>query len=285
VHQHFGARSVRRLIKTASRAKLIVHLHGQIDERATVGNIPIAVWKADSVIAVSRSVALQVPQFNPIVVYNGVSTARAEAPTRRSPSKAVVVGTACRLVPLKGVSCLLRAMAELHAEFPNVQLDIAGRGPSLESLVHEAERLGLAKQVRFLGWQNNLRPILRNWDIFVLPSLDEGLPLAVLEAMAAGLPIVGTLVGGLPELIHHGCTGFLVPPNDPQSLAQQLRHLIVSPELRSSQGAAARQLAQRDFSSAKMVAQIRAVYDHLVTERNLRSKSKSESAMTQTYQV
>jgi glycosyltransferase involved in cell wall biosynthesis len=77
----------------------------------------------------------------------------------------------------------------------------------------------------------------------------------------------------------------LVPPNDPQSLAQQLRHLIVSPELRSSQGAAARQLAQRDFSSAKMVAQIRAVYDHLVTERNLRSKSKSESAMTQTYQV
>ena len=263
VHQHFGARSVRRLIKAASRAGLLVHLHGRIDEKASVGNTPIAIWGADAVIAVSRSVALQVAQFDPIIVYAGVAMAREEVHIRRSASEAIVIGTACRLVPLKGLVYLLRAVAALRSEFPNLRLEIAGRGPLQGDLERDADQLGLAEEVLFLGWQKDLGPILRRWDIFVLPSLDEGLPIAVLNAMAEGLPVVGTSVGGLPELIEDGRTGYLVPPHDPLALARALRSLILDPERRSAQGAAGRECVRSRFSADHMVAQIRTIYDTL----------------------
>jgi glycosyltransferase involved in cell wall biosynthesis len=263
VHQHFGARSVRRLIKAATRARLLVHLHGRIDEGASVGNTPIAVWGADAVVAVSRSVALQVAQFDPFVVYAGVAMAREEAHIRRSASEAIVIGTACRLVPLKGLVYLLRAVASLRPEFRNLRLEIAGRGPLQGDLRREADQLGLAEQVSFLGWQRDLGPILRSWDIFVLPSLDEGLPIAVLNAMAEGLPVVGTSVGGLAELIEDGRTGYLVPPHDPLALARALRCLILEPERRLAQGAAGRERVRSRFSADHMVDQIRAIYDTL----------------------
>jgi glycosyltransferase involved in cell wall biosynthesis len=263
VHQHFGARSVRHLIKAASHARLLVHLHGRIDEGASVGKTPIAVWGADAVIAVSRSVALQVAQFDPIIVYSGVAMAREEAHIRRSASKSIVIGTACRLVPLKGLVYLLRAVTTLRPEFPNLRLEIAGRGPLQRDLEREADQLGLAEQVSFLGWQTDLGPILRSWDIFVMPSLEEGLPIAVLNAMAEGLPIVSTSVGGLPELIEDGRTGYLVPPHDPLALARALRCLILEPKRRSAQGAAGRERVRSRFSADHMVAQIRAIYDTL----------------------
>lgn len=263
VHQHFGARSVRRLIKAASQARLLVHLHGRIDETAYVGNVPIAVWGADCLIAVSRSVALQVAHLHPILVCAGIPIPRDEARIRRSAPEAIVLGTACRLVPLKGLSYLLRAVAELRPEFPNLRLEIAGRGPLQGDLEREADRLGLTGHVRFLGWRREIGPVLRSWDIFVMPSLDEGLPIAVLNAMAEGLPVVGTSVGGLPELIEDGCTGYLVPPHDPSALARQLRCLILEPERRRIQGAAGRERVRNRFSADQMVAQIRAIYDTL----------------------
>ena len=264
VHQHFGARSVRRLIKAASHARLVVHLHGRIDEGASVGNTPIAVWGADAVIAVSRSVALQVARFNPIIVYAGVSMPREEARIQRSASELIVIGTACRLVPLKGLDDLLRAVAALRSEFANLRLEIAGQGPMQEDLKCEADRLGFAEQVSFLGWRRDLGSILRTWDIFAMPSLDEGLPIVVLEAMAKGLPVVATSVGGLPELVEDGRTGYLVPPHDPLALARRLRCLILDPERRRIQGAAGRERVRNWFSADQMVGQITAIYDTLV---------------------
>jgi glycosyltransferase involved in cell wall biosynthesis len=261
VHQHFGARSVRRLIKATSQARLIVHLHGGIDEASSVHDIPIAVRGADVIIAPSRSVALQVVQLNPVLVYAGVHTPDKRAGVLRSGPELIVIGTACRLVPLKGVLELLQAMAVLLPEFPNLRLEIAGRGPQQGDLEREACLIGLTDHIRFLGWQRDLRPVLRSWDIFALPSLDEAFPLVVLDAMSEGLPVVGTSVGGLPELIEDGRTGFLVPPRDSAALARQLRRLVLEPELRWAQGVAGRESARNRFSVDRMVAQIEEIYD------------------------
>lgn len=263
VHQHFGGRSVRCLVKAAAQAQLLVHLHGRIVKTASIGHVPIAIQGADRIIAVSRSVALQVAEFNPTIVYTGVRISPKIISLQRSAPEAIVVGTACRLVPLKGVVDLLRAVAALRSEFPGLRLEIAGSGPLQGDLELESNRLGLTEHICFLGWKRDIGPVLRNWDIFVIPSWDEGFPVAVLDAMAEGLPVVGTSVGGLSELIEDGRTGFLVPPRDPEALARQLRCLISEPERRKAQGAAGRERVRSQFSADQMVTQIRAIYDSL----------------------
>ncbi len=161
---------------------------------------------------------------------------------------------------------LIRAVASLHLEFPGLRLEIAGTGPQREDLEREVSRLSLAGRVRFLGWQRDLRPIFRSWDIFAMPSLDEGLPIAALEAMAEGLPVVATSVGGLPELVEDGQTGYLVPPSDVAALTKCLRLLILDPKRRQAMGAAGRERVREHFSVDRMVAEIEAIYDSLVAQ-------------------
>jgi Glycosyl transferases group 1 len=104
---------------------------------------------------------------------------------------------------------LIRAVALLRLEFPTLRLEIAGAGPQREDLEGEVERLGLRGSVRLLGWQRDLGPLFQSWDIFAMPSLEEGFGMAALEAMADGLPVVATSVGGLPEVIEDGQTATL----------------------------------------------------------------------------
>jgi glycosyltransferase involved in cell wall biosynthesis len=216
------------------------------------------------VIAASRAVALDVPNLKPIVVHAGVDSRQefcAEEPSARTMT---VIGAACRLVPLKGLVDLIRAVASLCPEFPALRLEIAGTGPQREDLEKEVERLGLTGRVHFLGWQPDLGPIFRSWDIFAIPSLEEGLPIAALEAMAAGLPVVATSVGGLPEAVEDGQTGYLIPPSDVTALTARLRLLIRNPNGRRAMGAAGRERARNDFSVDRMVREIAAIYDSLV---------------------
>jgi glycosyltransferase involved in cell wall biosynthesis len=159
---------------------------------------------------------------------------------------------------------LIRAVASLYLEFPTLRLEIAGTGPQREELEREAERLGLTGHLRFLGWQQDLGPIFRSWDIFAMPSLEEGFGMAALEAMAEGLPVVATSVGGLPEVVEDGQTGYLVPPSDVTALSERLRLLILDPKGRRAMGAAGRERARNLFSADRMVAEIAAVYDSLV---------------------
>jgi glycosyltransferase involved in cell wall biosynthesis len=159
---------------------------------------------------------------------------------------------------------LIQAVVSLHSEFPGLRLEIAGAGPQREDLEREVGRLNLRSRVRFLDWIQDLRPLLRGWDIFALPSLDEGLPISAIEAMAEGLPIVATSVGGLPELVENGETGYLVPPSDVPALTGCLRLLLLDPIQRQQMGAAGRQRAREHFSVDRMVAEIEAIYDSLV---------------------
>jgi glycosyltransferase involved in cell wall biosynthesis len=267
VHQHFGARSIRRIIRMSCDARLIVHLHGSISERIPASSVPVAARGADLVIAVSQAAALQVPALRPIVVHAGVVSSAEFHPENKAPRTTTVIGAACRLVPLKGLVELIRTVASLHLEFPALRLEIAGAGSQREVLEKEIGRLGLAGQVRFLGWQPDLRAVFRTWDIFAMPSLDEGLPMAALEAMAEGLPVVATSVGGLPELIEDGRTGYLVPPSDVAALAARLRLLILDTKRRQAMGAAGRQRVLEHFSVNRMVAEIAAIYDSVVPDR------------------
>ncbi|WP_348263614.1 glycosyltransferase family 4 protein [Telmatobacter sp. DSM 110680] len=266
VHHHFGGRMARRIVRASSNARLVVHLHARIQELDSARRIPVAVQGADLVIAVSKAVARQIQQPKPIVVYSGVEV-RHVPREPISPGTEVVVGASGRLVDIKGLSYLIKALAILSSEFPDFQVEIAGDGPERENLENYARELNLKERVRFLGWQTDLEPVLRRWDIFAMPSLTEGFPMAALEAMAQGLPVVATNVGGLPELVEDGGTGILVPPSDAEALANGLRSLIVDTKRMKEMGVAGWRRARDQFSINRMVAQTASIYDSLLTSQ------------------
>jgi glycosyltransferase involved in cell wall biosynthesis len=167
--------------------------------------------------------------------------------------EAIVIGGIGRLDPVKGYDALIQVVARLVAEFPNVILALAGSGPDRERLSRIARESGIEPRVRFLGFHADVRPVYQALDVFAMPSLSEALPYAVLEAMASGLPVVGTTVGGVPEMIVPGETGLLVPPCDPNALAESLRVLLRDAGLRARMGAAGRERVMRHFHERDMV--------------------------------
>lgn len=269
VHQHFGRIAVQWLAHGVRGARLVVHVHGRESENRGFRPRLRCVVDADVVIATSQAAAGIAVGARPHVVYPGVHIPEGNGVKIFSTdSERTTIGTARRLTPIKGILYLLRAVAALHEEFPEVSLEIAGEGPQQPELEREAQRLGLAGHVQFLGWRSDLPALLPQWDIFVMPSLEEGFGVAALEAMAAGLPIVASAVGGIPELVQDGRTGWLVPPADPAALAQRLRELLHNPEQRRVMGAAGRARARERFSTDRMVAAIAKIYDDLLDPRS-----------------
>ena len=256
VHQHFGARAVRQVIRRASDARVVLHLHGLVLESAIIQG-------ADQVIAASQAIARGVPNLKPIVIYGGV--ALPEEPANHLPEGAgIVIGAACRITVSKGLADLIRAFATLSHEFPDLSLEIAGDGPQRRQLENEVRQTGMGDRVRFLGWQRHMDARFARWDIFAMPSLDEGFGMAVIEAMASALPVVGTNVGGLPEIIENDHTGYLVNPSDHADLANHLRLLIGNAERRLAMGIAGRERIRACFGVKKMAGATAAVYDSVL---------------------
>jgi glycosyltransferase involved in cell wall biosynthesis len=169
-------------------------------------------------------------------------------------------------VELKGLEYLLNAAAALRREFPGLRVEIAGSGPQRAKLEQMVEQMELKGHVEFLGWVHELSSVLPRWDIFVMPSLEEGFGISALDAMAAGLPVVASSVGGVPELVVDGETGWLVPPGDAEALASRLRLLLCNPELRISVGAAAHAHVRDHFNAAQMTGNFARLYDELLGE-------------------
>jgi glycosyltransferase involved in cell wall biosynthesis len=146
-----------------------------------------------------------------------------------------------RLGQRKGIHVLLAAMCRLKSSFPQVELLCGGDG-DLEAIGAELSKLELTNSVKLLGWvtEEDRNRLLESCEIFVLPSYDEGVPMSILEAMSAGLPIVSTPVGGIPEVVRQGVDGLLVPPGDSNALANALAQLLHEPELRKRMGRNAR---------------------------------------------
>jgi glycosyltransferase involved in cell wall biosynthesis len=186
------------------------------------------------------------------------------------PSKVdvLLIGNVGRLVPQKGHTYLLQAIALLAPIYPDLYLVIAGDGPLRQELVEEAAALRIADRTRFLGHHADVQGVLDALDIFALPSLWEALPFALLEAMAAGLPAVGTTVAGVPEAITDGETGLLVPPADHRQFASALKTLIAAPDLRAKFGTAARQKVINQYDVNRQTPQIFQIYSEMLDSAN-----------------
>jgi glycosyltransferase involved in cell wall biosynthesis len=144
----------------------------------------------------------------------------------------------------------------------------------LEGLAGE---LGIRERVHFLGWRQEVVEVLQAADVVVLPSLAEGMPLAVLEAMACARPVVATAVNGTPEAVVDNVTGFLIPPNDVDALAASIIRLLDAPELAANMGTAGRQRVERHFSLDQSLASVQALYDELLAQPRLTDRPSFRS--------
>lgn len=213
-------------------------------------------WKqAGAVVANSQGLAALAARFEPgldfPVIPNGADIACFHPHDHAGrhedgPARLLFCG---RVVYQKGLDLLLEALAALPQD-PAWELSIVGDGPARPELTAQAARLGIAHRVRFLGWtpRARLADISRDMDCFVFASRDEGMPNAVLEAMASGLPVVASRIAGNVELVEEGRTGWLVPPEDPAALAKALAAMLADPEGRRAMGRAGRRAVETGYT-------------------------------------
>ena len=236
---------------------------------------------ADAVIAVSRGLAdfLEqaegLPGHKTVVIENGVDPdLGTTAPSRQAarallglPGEAPILGTVGRLAAQKGQGDLVRALPAIRAAIPGARLVIAGDGPLRGALEEEALRAGVPDAVHFLGHRNDVPLVLSALDLFVLPSLWEGLPLALLEAMSMSLPVVATRAVGIEETVSDGVEGLLTPCRDPEALARAVARVLGDRHLALGFGMAGRRRVVERHSLAAVADRIDALYRRVLGRR------------------
>jgi glycosyltransferase involved in cell wall biosynthesis len=277
--------SIRSLLMVAPAARLgriplIWHLRL---------NLELGLWNrvgrrlADRIIVVSDNLRRDFPggpgaAHKFVVVPNGVDPAvfapgidrfQASSELGINPGWSVV-GMAGSITERKGQLLLLQAAAKVVKVFPRVKFVLIGRTNDARDEEYAAklrgyvEHTGLTENVRFVGWCSNMPRVLNALDLFVLPSLNEGLPRSILEAMAAAVPVVATNVGGNAELVDAERTGLLVPPRDPDALAAAIARLLGVPETAREMGRAGRLMVKQHFSIGAAALGVERVFDQLL---------------------
>ena len=204
------------------------------------------------------------------VIPNGI---RAAAPAKDgiraelglSPDARLVIAVG-NLYPVKGHSDLVAVLAQLAERLPTLHVAIAGRGDLADVLIRDAQARRVGDRLHLLGLRDDVPDLLAAADAFVLPSRSEGLPLALLEAMFAGLPIVATRVGEIPAALQEGAAGLLVSPGRPDELAVAIERILTDAELARQLGSRARARAAAEFDVATMTARYRALYAPALNE-------------------
>jgi glycosyltransferase involved in cell wall biosynthesis len=222
----------------------------------------------DHLVAVSDQIAsalrwAAIPRHKISVIDNGIDVSLFSKPYElpvRSVERPMRIGVVARLAKQKGIPYLLQAVREILQESPNTELFLVGDGPERGNLERVARELGIEKNVIFAGTCADMPRIYHSFDIFALSSVDEGLPMALLEAMASRLPVLVTNVGAVSKVVSDGETGLLAPSRDPAALARRMRELISNPGLRSRLGDAAFAKVQNEFSSEAMMRRYAEVY-------------------------
>jgi glycosyltransferase involved in cell wall biosynthesis len=257
---------------------LVVTLHNLVptgDDMALLPRIVLrtTLSRARRLIAVSEAVARSTRASlgslrRLVVVRNGVDLSRFDdsvLPDREEirrtlgmPRNAPLAMCAARLSPEKGVAAFLEAAALVQQA--DAWFLVAGDGPLRPSLEQQIGLLGLTHRARLLGLRQDIPDLMRTADLLCVPSREEGLGLAAIEAMASGLPVVATHVGGLPEVVVDGETGFLVAPGDRAALAAAMTGLLANPEYARRLGRAGRERARAHFSHTAMTAATGAIY-------------------------
>lgn len=239
----------------------------------------LAAQGLDKIVAISDAVAdflrdeARLPAEKVVRIYYGIdpSPYRPDAPPpmRRpegDPLARPTLGVVARLAPQKGHRVLFDALPALRAAVPDVHVRLVGHeelSTTAELRAYAAER-GVADLVAFEGFRADVPQVMADLDVFVLPSLWEGFGLVIVEAMAAGRPVVASAVGPIPEIVVDGVTGLLVPPGDPAALAEAVTRLLRDPELASALGRAGRARVERELRVDTMVARTEALYDELL---------------------
>ncbi len=177
------------------------------------------------------------------------------------PEEGPIIGTVGRLVPIKGHAWLLRAVPRVLAEFPQTTFVFIGEGPLWSQLRQLASELGITSHVMFLGARQDVPECLAVFDLFAFPSINEGMGRALIEAMAVGLPVVASRVGGIPDIVEDGKNGVLVPPMDEGPLADAVLGLLRDPQRRGAYGEAAKRSVDDRFDVGSMVNSIERLYD------------------------
>ncbi len=211
------------------------------------------------------------------VVYNGINLTLYDEPFSRAkllqelglPEIAPIVGMVAQLMPLKRHEDFIRAAALINKAYPEIYFICIGGNPDLDDnymvflrkLVHD---LGLENRLIWLEHQNNIHRVFQALDIVVLPSQEESFGRVLVEAMAAKKPVVATKVGGIPEIVIHGQTGYLVPIYQPQTLAEKILALLQNPQLAQAMGQAGRQRVEEHFTDIQYVNSVEAIYQELL---------------------
>lgn len=183
------------------------------------------------------------------------------------PAGAFVVGFMGRFVSIKNLEALVGAFARFAAVRSDAHLLLAGDGPLRQAIESQVQRLRLERQVHFLGWCTDLAAFHGSIDVCALSSLNEGTPVALIESMAAGVPVVSTRVGGVPDVVDDGETGLLVPSGDEAAMATAFSRLADDPALRTRMGAAARVAATSRYAAEALPATIEQLYTTALPER------------------
>lgn len=213
-----------------------------------------------------------VPARKMVCIHNGIDIERFHPRPRNEelaaslgiPPGARVMGIVGTMRALKDHKTFLRAGAIIRRQFPDVHLLLVGGGELRADLERLAEELSIAQATTFAGERSDVPDLLALMNVFILTSETEGLPNAVLEAMATGLPVVATSVGGVPELVLDGETGYLIPVHNPELLAEKVMHLLGEPKLAETMGATARAMAVERFSCERFVAEMELLYQRVI---------------------
>lgn len=225
---------------------------------------------------------VRIPAAKLQLIDNGVDTERfcAAAPVAgareawQDDPDSFVIGTVGRLQDVKDQATLIDAFALLRAELPEARLRLVlvGDGPLRAQLQARARERAVQDSVCFAGPRSDVAPVMRSFSLFALSSIAEGTPVTLLEAMASGLPVVATAVGGIPDLVEQGVCGTLVPPQDPQALAAAIAPYVRDRALARRHGAAGRARVEQQYSMQAMLAAYVALYDELCQTKTTPNK-------------
>jgi glycosyltransferase involved in cell wall biosynthesis len=274
VHTHNDKAHIRGALATIGwrRAPPLVHTrHGpsRVTSWAAVLAHRIAVRRSAFIVSVSKDANEiarrdKAPPDRLRVIHNGVDVGRCSSSYHQPADRphAVAVG---RLAPVKDLSTMLRAARIICDVQPDFRLDIVGEGPSCSALHSLRAELGLQRHVIFHGVTEDVTRFLKGPTLFLQSSRSEGISLTLLEAMAAGLPVVATRVGGTPEVVEHGVTGMLTAPGDPEGFADAVLSVMNDGRLAFSMSRAARARAERYFDRRQMTSAYEGLYEEILS--------------------
>ena len=258
-------RSKERFVYTEHIWNKDYHLKSPINSMLQKAGLKSVCKRADKVIAVSNSVkkflveALKLSEKDVVVVPNAIEIEDSQARGRKNDGS-LVIGTIGSLNKQKGHVYLIQAFSRVAKSLPKVRMEIVGDGPEHDKLLSEIKMLGLESKVQLLGKVDKPKKMLRNWDLFVLPSLSETFGLVVLEAFESKIPVVATKVGGVPELISNNETGLLVPSANPEKLSKAILYLLVEKKERVRLAENAYKILKEKYDWSKIIVELEKEY-------------------------